>query len=123
VSVLNLSCADKTANIQEMCHWLDWGHQTEEFTSRDHASQLAKLDALDQVYQGKVAYRLYRRFADWLETFRQLAPGSREQERASMVDYLAFRERTHQLGQALVNNLNRNVLRDNPDDRRSPYNH
>jgi (p)ppGpp synthase/HD superfamily hydrolase len=74
--VLTLSCADKTANLMEMCHWLDRGHLIEDFTSRDHATQLVKFDALDQAYLGKVTDRLYTRFVGWLETFRKLAPGS-----------------------------------------------
>ncbi len=110
--VLTLSCVDKTANLMEMCHWLDRGYQTEEFTSRDHATQLAKFDALDQVYQGKVADRPYTRFVDWLEIFRRLAPGSREQERGQLLKRRDFKERTDRIMGGLLQNLNEGALAD-----------
>jgi (p)ppGpp synthase/HD superfamily hydrolase len=72
--VLTLSCADKTVNIREMCSWLKEGYLTENFTKKDHATQLAKFDALDQVYQGLIARPIYTRFSAYLNTFRSFAP-------------------------------------------------
>jgi (p)ppGpp synthase/HD superfamily hydrolase len=72
--VLTLSCVDKTVNIREMCFWLKQGYLTEDFTKKDHATQLAKFDALDQIYQGPVAKLIYSRFSAYLDTFRSLAP-------------------------------------------------
>jgi len=116
VDALDLSCADKTANIMEMCTWLDQGYLTEEFTSRDHATQLAKFEALDRIYRGKVTERIYERFSEWLEVFRVLAPGSRDKERAYLLDIRAFKERSRRLCEAMARSLNSNVKRDNPEE-------
>lgn len=115
VDALNLSCADKTANIMEMCSWLDLGYLAEEFTSRDHETQLAKFEALDQAYRGRVTERIYTRFSEWLKVFRVLAPGSRDKEREHLLDTRAFKERSRKLGEAMARNLNSNVMRDNPE--------
>ena len=61
VEALTLSCADKTSNIREMCYWLEQGYRTEDFTSRDHATNLAKFEALDEAFQGKVGDVVYDR--------------------------------------------------------------
>jgi (p)ppGpp synthase/HD superfamily hydrolase len=63
VEALTLSCADKTSNIREMCYWLEQGYRTEDFTSRDHATNLAKFEALDEAFQGKVGEVVYDRFS------------------------------------------------------------
>jgi (p)ppGpp synthase/HD superfamily hydrolase len=69
VEALTLSCADKTANIMEMCYWLEKGYRVDEFTSRDHAVQLAKFEALDQVFRGKVVAVVYYRFKKAIDVF------------------------------------------------------
>lgn len=68
--VLTLSCADKTANIREMCYWLGRGYRTDQFTKRDHPTQLAKFEALARVYQGQVAAPVLDRFTASLDLFR-----------------------------------------------------
>jgi hypothetical protein len=72
--VLTLSCADKTANIREMNFWLKEGYRVQDFTNRDHPTQLAKFDALNLHYQGRVAGLVYSRFQESLEYFRSLKP-------------------------------------------------
>ena len=62
---LTLSCADKTSNIREMCYWLKRGYRTGDFTSRDHATNLAKFEALDVEFRGKVEDIVYDRFS-WI---------------------------------------------------------
>ncbi len=71
VEALNLSCADKTSNIREMCYWLrqEQGYKTEDFTSKDHATNLAKFEALDEVFRGKVVASVYDRFTQALDSF------------------------------------------------------
>ena len=91
---LDLSCADKTANITEMCTWLDKGYLAEEFTSRDHLTQLAKFEDLDHIYRGRVDERIYIRFTEWLATFRMLAPGSRAEEREHLLGSSALQVKT-----------------------------
>jgi (p)ppGpp synthase/HD superfamily hydrolase len=71
VEALTLSCADKTANIREMCYWLEKGYKTEDFTSRDHATNLAKFEALDEVFRGKVVDVVYDRFTQVLCSFKR----------------------------------------------------
>ncbi len=68
--VLTLSCADKTANIREMCYWLERQFRVDQFTNRDHPTQLAKFDALARVYQGQVAAPVLDRFTASLDLFR-----------------------------------------------------
>jgi len=114
VDALDLSCADKTANIMEMCTWLDQGYLIEEFTSRDHGTQLAKFEALDRIYRSKVTERIYLRFSEWLEVFRALAAGSRDKEREHLLDIRTFKEKSRKLGEAMARNLNYNVMQDNP---------
>ena len=72
--VLTLSCADKTANIREMNSWLKKGYLAENFTNRDHPTQLAKFDALNRHYQGRVAGLVHSRFQESLESFRSRKP-------------------------------------------------
>ena len=69
VEALTLSCADKTSNIREMCYWLERGYETEDFTSRDHATNLAKFEALDEVFRGKVVAVVYYRFKKAIDVF------------------------------------------------------
>ena len=69
VEALTLSCADKTSNIREMCYWLGQGYRTEDFTSRDHATNLAKFEALDVEFRGKVGVIVYDRFSSTLALF------------------------------------------------------
>ena len=64
-----LSCADKAANIREMCHWLERGYKVDDFTSRDHKTNLAKFEALDEVFRGKVVDVVYERFTHSLDVF------------------------------------------------------
>ena len=66
---LTLSCADKTANIIDMCSLLEKGYKTEDFTSRDHKTQLSKFEALDAVFKGKVVDSVYDRFSQALRMF------------------------------------------------------
>ncbi len=73
---LTLSCADKTANIMEMCSWMKKGYKLEEFTSRDHTANLAKFEALDEVFRGKVVDVVYDRFLNVLSEFKELTPHS-----------------------------------------------
>lgn len=73
--VLTLSCADKTANIREMCYWLERKFRVDQFTKRDHRTQLAKFEALGQVYQGQVAAPVLERFTASLDLFRSPYPG------------------------------------------------
>ena len=68
--VLLLSCADKTANLIDMSQWLEKGYKTDDFTSRDHRTQLSKVEALDNVYRGKVDGSVYDRFCLELDTFK-----------------------------------------------------
>lgn len=72
VDALNLSCADKTANLREMCHWLKKGYRVDEFTSRDHPTQLGKFIALNEVFHHKVIPQLYTGFQDTLAAFQGL---------------------------------------------------
>ena len=46
-----------------MCYWLEQGYRTEDFTSRDHATNLAKFEALDEAFRGKVGEVVYDRFS------------------------------------------------------------
>ena len=69
VEALTLSCADKTSNIREMCHWLERGYKVDDFTSRDHATNLAKFEALDYEFRGKVEDVVYDRFSWTLDLF------------------------------------------------------
>jgi len=69
VEALTLSCADKTSNIREMCHWLERGYKVDDFTSRDHKTNLAKFEALDEVFRGKVVDVVYDRFTRSLDVF------------------------------------------------------
>lgn len=66
---LNLSCADKTANIMDMLRWVDRGFAVEEIVSRDHQTQLKKFEALDEVFRGRVAGDVYDRFEKVLRAF------------------------------------------------------
>jgi hypothetical protein len=52
-----------------MCYWLERGYNTEDFTSRGHATQLAKFEALDEVFLGKVVGILYDRFKKAIDVF------------------------------------------------------
>ncbi len=72
VEALTLSCADKTSNIREMCYWLERGYKTEDFTSRDHTTNMAKFEALDEVFRGKVVAAVYDRFTKALLRFREM---------------------------------------------------
>ncbi len=72
VDALTLSCADKTANIREMCFWIRRGYRVDKFTSRNHAVQLAKFEALDEVFRGKVVAAVYDRFTKALLRFREM---------------------------------------------------
>jgi (p)ppGpp synthase/HD superfamily hydrolase len=69
VEALTLSCADKTSNIREMCYWIEKGYRTEDFTSRDHKTQLRKFETLDEVFLGKVVGVVYDRFTRSLDVF------------------------------------------------------
>lgn len=69
VEALTLSCADKTSNIREMCYWLGQGYRTEDFTSRDHRTNLAKFEALDVEFRGKAKDVVYDRFSSILDLF------------------------------------------------------
>ena len=66
---LTLSCADKTSNIREMCYWLEKGYRVDDFTSRDHKTNLAKFEALNEVFRGKVVDVVYDRFTRSLDVF------------------------------------------------------
>ncbi len=79
--VLALSCADKTANMLDMCRYLAKGYSTHDFTSKDHATQLAKFEALDAVYRGRVPRRLYARFRAALTEFHRLGMASQKRRR------------------------------------------
>jgi hypothetical protein len=63
-------CADKAVNIKEMCSWLEKGYRVDEFTSRDHVVQLAKFEALDQVFRGEVVEVVFERFDKAINIFR-----------------------------------------------------
>jgi hypothetical protein len=52
-----------------MCSWLEKGDKTDEFTSREHAVQLAKFEALDEVFRGKVVEVVYDRFKKAIDVF------------------------------------------------------
>jgi hypothetical protein len=54
-----------------MCYWLEKGYKTEDFTSRDHATNLAKFEALDEVFRGKVVDVVYDRFTQVLCSFKR----------------------------------------------------
>ena len=69
---LALSCADKTANVIDMCRHMQVGHPVDTFTSRDHAAQLAKFEALAAAYARSVPEKLLSRFRQALERFRRL---------------------------------------------------
>ncbi|WP_419174319.1 HD domain-containing protein [Desulfosediminicola sp.] len=72
IDALNLSCADKTANLREMCHWSKKGYLVDEFTSRDHSTQLVKFIALNEVFHDKVIPQIYTRFQNTLASFQGL---------------------------------------------------
>jgi hypothetical protein len=52
-----------------MCYWIERGYKTEDFTSRDHATNLAKFEALDEVFRDKVEDVVYGRFSNVLNIF------------------------------------------------------
>lgn len=62
-------CADKAANIIDMCHWLERGYTMDSFTSRGYSTQLGKFEALDVVYRRKIGGPVYERFRRALEAF------------------------------------------------------
>jgi hypothetical protein len=68
-AALTLSCADKTSNIREMCYWIEKGYRVDEFTSRNHATNLAKFEALDEVFRGEVVAVVYYRFKKAIDVF------------------------------------------------------
>jgi (p)ppGpp synthase/HD superfamily hydrolase len=76
VDALNLSCADKTTNLMEMISWMKKDYRLEEFTNRNHKANLAKFEALDEVFRGKVVAEIYKRFSAVLSDFRKLTPDS-----------------------------------------------
>lgn len=67
---LALSCADKTANMMDMCRHLRKGHALESFTSRGHGQQLEKFEALGELFRGRVPDRLLQRYEQVLDEFR-----------------------------------------------------
>lgn len=69
--VLALSCADKTANMMDMCRHLKNGHPLESFTSRGHKQQLEKFEALGELFLGQVPEKLWRRYELVLSEFRR----------------------------------------------------
>lgn len=69
---MTLSCADKAANIREMCYWLERGYNVDDFTSRDHTTNMAKFEALDEVFRGQVVGAVYDRFTKALLRFREM---------------------------------------------------
>jgi len=71
VDALNLSCADKTANIREMLSWIRKGYRVDDFTSRDLVTQLGKFDTLDKLFQGNVVTPIYERFKRSLDAMRR----------------------------------------------------
>jgi (p)ppGpp synthase/HD superfamily hydrolase len=73
--VLALSCADKTANILDMCRHMKDGHPAHTFTSRGHATQLAKFEALGAAYENKVPPMLALRYRAALDEFRRHGGG------------------------------------------------
>lgn len=70
-AILALSCADKTSNLMDMNRLLAKGHAVDSFTKRGFGPQLAKFEALDRLFQGRVPERLYRRFRNALAEFRE----------------------------------------------------
>lgn len=70
-TVLALSCADKTANMIDMLRHAKRGYPVHTFTSRNHAVQLAKFDALAAVYLNRVPERILQRFERVLQEFRK----------------------------------------------------
>ena len=70
-NVLLLSCADKAANLMEMCRWLEKGYSVDSFTSRGHQTQLQKFEAWDGVYRGKIDGPVYDRFRQVLDRFKR----------------------------------------------------
>jgi hypothetical protein len=54
-----------------MCHWLEKRYRAENFTCRAHQNQLAKFEALDKVFRGKVVGVIYDRFTRSLDVFRR----------------------------------------------------
>lgn len=94
-----------------MSNWLDKGYLTEEFTSRDHPTQLAKFEELGRIYRGKVVERIYKRFIEWLIEFRVLALGSREEERKDLFDIRDFKERSRKQGGSMARDLYCNFIR------------
>lgn len=71
---LALACADKIANIVDMCRHIREGHPVHTFTSRDHATQLAKFEAFSRLVEQRVPEKLLTRFDRALQQFRGLAP-------------------------------------------------
>jgi (p)ppGpp synthase/HD superfamily hydrolase len=69
--VLALSCADKTSNLGDMNRLVARGYRTQDFTSRDHATQAAKFEALNAVYEGRIPVSIYQRFTQALGVFRR----------------------------------------------------
>lgn len=68
---LALSCADKTANMIDMLRHMKSGYPVHSFTLRDHATQLAKFEALAAVYGNRVPDRILQRFERALREFRK----------------------------------------------------
>lgn len=66
IDALNISCADKTANMQEMLGWMERGYRVEEFTSRDLETQLGKFKALYQMFEISSYKRIYCHFKEAL---------------------------------------------------------
>ena len=59
----------KTSNIREMCYWLERGYKVDDSTSKDHATNLTKFEALNEVFRGKVVDVVYDRFTRSLDVF------------------------------------------------------
>jgi len=71
--VLALSCADKTSNLRDMVRMLERGHALESFMSRGMEQQLAKFEALDALFRGRVPPKLQVRFDNAFAALKRYA--------------------------------------------------
>lgn len=70
-AALAISCADKTANMLDMCRFAKGGHPVHTYTKKDHDTQLAKFRALLKLFVDRVPRKLYDRYCLTLAEFEK----------------------------------------------------
>lgn len=57
--------------MMDMCRYMKNGHAVESFTSRPHAVQLRKFEALGELFRGRVPKKLWDRYARALDEVQE----------------------------------------------------